>query len=100
MIPMTADIRNNKTTDRLIILKTKEGMNTLSGSLTMDNRLLTGDNELHAIMDPQHCHWYLKYKHGVLPQPLQQTFTSFPRLLKFVTEYYLRRNIEVEKVID
>lgn len=94
------EVSQNKTTDRTIVLKAMEGKSPLDGSLNMDHRLITGGNELHAIMNTQNCMWNLKYKHGVLPQQFQQTFTSFSRLLKFVKEYYGKRNIEVDKVID
>jgi hypothetical protein len=66
----------------------------------IDKRLFSGENKLHALMDTQTCLWSLKYEMGGLPNPLKQQFTSFSRLLTFVTEYFKRRNVEVKEVID
>lgn len=91
--------RNTKT-DIHLILKTADGKKPLSSGGLADPRLLTGENKLHAIMDTQTCLWHMRQDHGLLPQPLRQQFTGFTKLLNFVKDYYSRRNIVVDKIID
>jgi hypothetical protein len=86
-----------KSADRVFILARKEGADVKSTSGAVDNRLFTGENKLHAIMD-EYCLWRLKQDSGVLAQPLRQTFTSFKVLRKYVEDYFKRRNIEVKEV--
>jgi len=95
------NLAKNASTDRILVLtKLDPDKNTLSGTGLIDNQLFTGGNELHAIMDTRTSLWYLKYKSGILPEPLRQKFTGFTGLMKFVTEYFKRRNIKIERVID
>src|SRR6266853_529038 len=42
----------------------------------VDTRLFTGENNLHAKMDPETCFWSLQYDSGALPQPLENNFTK------------------------
>jgi len=87
--------------DRVIVLEPIEGKATLSATGLTDNRLFTGENRLHAIMDPQTCIWTMKYDEGGLPAGLKgQQFTSFGKLLNYAREYYKRRNIEIKEVIS
>jgi hypothetical protein len=91
---------NVKTNDRILILRPIGGKATNTKG-SVDNRLFTGGNKLHAIMDEQHCHWSFKYDSGQLPGALQnQVFTSFSKLMAYVTEYYKRRNVEIVEVKD
>jgi hypothetical protein len=95
------NLLKNKTTDRILVLaKLDEGKGTKNTQGLVDNRLFTGENKLHAIADIQTMQWFLRYDSGILPEPLKQRFTSFTKLMQFVTEYYKRRNIKIEKVID
>ena len=95
-----ANLIKNKANDRVIVLEKMEGKNTLSSSGLTDNGLFTGENRLHAIVDTQTMLWHLKQDKGILPPPLKQQFTSFTKLMGFVTPYYNKRNISVVKVID
>lgn len=101
MLDQEQKINNSlKSNDRVIILSPIEGKNTKSDSGLVDNRLFTGDNKLHAILDEQHMLWSLRYEKGITPAPLQQKFTNFRILLEFVKEYFSRRNIAVKEVIE
>jgi len=66
----------------------------------VDNRLFNGKNNLHVIMDKQTSLWYFQLDNGILPQPLQQRFTSYNKAVNFATQYYNRRNIEVKEVVN
>lgn len=95
------DINNKlRSEDRVFILAPIEGKNTITNSGLVDNRLFTGTNKLHAIMDPQTLMWSLKFEKGIVPAPLKQKFTKFSLLEKFVRDYFKARNIEVKEIID
>src|SRR5258708_21270275 len=93
-------IKKNRETDIIIKLKPIEGKSPKSSTGITDNRLFTGENNLHAIMDKQTCLWYMVMDSGVLPHPLKQRFTNFNLLLRHATDYYARRNIMITEVID
>ena len=96
------DTKKNKmrSTDRILKLKLSDTKSTLTSKGLVDNRLFTGENNLHAVMDTQTCLWYLKYENGGLPQPLKQHFTGYGKLLAYVKEYFKRRNIEIVEEVD
>lgn len=87
-------------TDIIIVIQPIEGKNALSNKGLVDNRLFTGENRLHAVMNTQTCLWHLKYDSGIVPPALQQQFTGFTRLLNFVKDYFKKRNIEIKEIID
>ena len=93
-------IKKNRATDIILVLKVIDGKAPLNSTGLTDSRLFTGDNNLHAIMDKQTCLWYLQMDSGLLPKPLMQRFTGLGLLMKFVVEYYKKRNIEIKEVID
>ncbi len=67
----------------------------------VDTRLFSGENALHAKMDPETCFWFLQYESGgALPQPLKVNFTSFPALKRYAEDYFRTRNIEIKEVVD
>jgi hypothetical protein len=90
----------NHTSDRVLVLKPMEGKNTLDSKGMTDNRLFTGENKLHARMDPEYGHWYIQYEKGNPPPALQMRWTSFQRLLNHLTDYYKRRNIQIVETVD
>ena len=97
---ITDNPSNVKTNDRVLLLRPIDGKAT-STKGSVDNRLFTGGNKLHAVMDEQFCHWYFKYDSGQLPGALKdQRFTSFSKLMSYVTEYYKRRNVEIVEIKD
>ena len=87
------------TPDRVLVLRPIDGKPYTTGGL-LDPRIFKGENKLHAMMDLQTSLWYLKYDMGVIPQPLQQRFTSLRRCLEYTRAYFLSRNIEIIEVID
>lgn len=89
-----------RSADRVLILSIIDGKKPISSVGLTDTRLFNGENRVHAIMDTQSCLWYLKYEQGGVPEPLKCKFTSFKALLKFVGDYYFKRNIEIKQVID
>lgn len=89
-----------KNTDRILVLKVKEGSKVLSSTGLVDKRLFTGENKLHAVRSDIDGLWYLKYEQGAVPAQLKVRFTSFSKLKKFASEYLATRNIEIAEVID
>lgn len=89
----------NHTPDRVLVLKPKEGHTAKTTGGLVDKRIFTGENNIHAIMDPEYGHWHVKYDSGTVPQQLQQRWTSFSKLYEFVKQYYDKRNIEITEVI-
>jgi hypothetical protein len=87
--------------DRVFTLKPIPGAKALKTVGIVDSSLFTGSNQLHAKRDPQFSFWKLNYSNGGnLPEPLQQTFTSFSKLVAFITEYYKRRNVTITEIHD
>ena len=96
----TQNAVKNRSTDRKLMLRPIEGKAALKSDLSQtDPRLFTGENCLHAKMKPEGM-WYLQYERGGVAPQLQQHFTSFNRLMTFVTDYFQRRNIEIVEVQD
>lgn len=93
-------VKKNLASDRVLVLAKIEGKHILSTSGKPDNRLFSGENKLHAIFDPERSMWYLKFDSGLLPEAFKQYFTTFAVLLKFVKQYYEKRNVLVKEVID
>lgn len=94
------NLTKNHSPDRILVLKPIEGKEAETASGKVDPRLFTGKNRLHAVMDSEYGHWYLKLEQGQLTETMQQRWTSFPRLLDATKAYFLRRNIEIVEIID
>lgn len=94
--------RKNKlrSDDRVFKLCALDDKHPISTSGLIDKRLFTGDNKLHAIKNGQTTLWSLKYDQGGVPEYLRQQFTSFKLLVKVVGEYFAKRNIKIEEIID
>jgi hypothetical protein len=86
--------------NRIFVLQPMEGRPTLSSSGSVDNRLFTGENKLHAIRDIKKGMWFLRYDNGATPSGLDVTFTDFTLLVEFVKAFYIRRNVEVTEVLE
>lgn len=89
-----------RNTDRVIVLEKMEGKDTLNTKGLVDNRLFTGENKLHAVMNPENCQWSLRYDSGILPRSLSGNWTSFSKLREFVEGYFNKRNINVKEILD
>jgi hypothetical protein len=92
-------VKKNVSNDIILVLKAKEGATKDSLGMT-DNRMFTGENKLHAIMDTQSTLWHLQYEQGALPPALKGQWTGFKQLHKYATDYYNKRNVEITEVID
>lgn len=98
---MTSSESKMSSTDRMVVLEVIDSKLPLSSAGLIDRRLFTGDNNLHAIKDPQTCFWYLKYDFGGLPPPLKdQKFTSFTALKKHASRYFETRNVRIKEILD
>jgi hypothetical protein len=95
-----SNLIKNASKDRTLVLKPIEGSDTLDSKGMIDKRLFTGTNQLHALMDPEYGHWRVKFDSGIVPPPLQQTWTTFSKAYAAVSEYYKRRNVQIIDVID
>lgn len=92
--------KKNRNSDVILVLKVLPGKKPISTIGLLDPRLFSGENKLHAIMDPQHSLWYFKYDAGILPEPLRQRFTSFTKIIDYAKSYFARRNIQIVEIID
>lgn len=91
---------DNQSNDRILVLSKRDiSKNTTTDSGLIDNRLFTGGNKLHAVMQPNGL-WALNYDAGIIPGALKQEFTSFTQVMKFLKQYFHKRNIEIKEVID
>lgn len=96
----TADKKTRlRSDDRVFVLSPINGRPTTTMGL-LDKRLFSGENRLHAIKDPQTCLWHMRYDSGVLPEALKQKFTKFSSLVDYIKDYFSRRNVKIEEVID
>ena len=59
----------------------------------VDPRLLNGDNTLYAVQDINL--WHAKYAEGAVPAALRLKFTNYNQFVKYVTNYFRGRSIEV-----
>lgn len=89
-----------KSDDRVFRLDLIDKKAPLSSTGLVDRRLFTGENKLHAVKDPQFGLWSVKYQQGMVPEALKQQFTSFKVLVKVVTEYFFKRNIQIVEIYD
>lgn len=91
-------VKYNRAND--IIFKLKRTGDVKDNRGLVDNRLFTGTNNLHGIMDTQTCLWHLKYEQGTIPPQLHTQFTSYKKMLAAVTSYFEKRNIEIVEILD
>lgn len=91
---------DNQLSDRILVLSKRDtSKNTVTDSGLIDNRLFTGGNKLHAVMEPNGL-WSLHYDAGIVPPAMRQQFTTFSQVMKFLKQYFYKRNIEIKEVID
>lgn len=91
---------NEKSSDRILILRPIEGKYTKNSSGDTDTRLFRGENNLHVIMDPANCLWYFKYDTGAVPGALNQRYTSFREAYVHAEGYFKKRNVQIVEVKD
>lgn len=86
--------------DRVLKIQPIEGKKPKDVTGMIDPRLFTGENNVHATMDPQTTLWSIRYEKGNMPPVFNQRFTSFKQAKKFADTYFKNRNMEVVEVID
>lgn len=87
--------------DRILVIRPKEGLKTLSSTGLVDHRLFKEDgNRLHAKLEKFTSLWYVDYENGQVPPALQQRWTSFNKLMTFTKDYFNNRNIDIIEVQD
>lgn len=88
---------SNVSTDRVFVLK--PGPNPKDHAGKPRKTIFNTQTKLHAIQDSGL--WYMKYEdQSSVPEVLKQRFTNFNVLLKFLTQYFKQRGIEIEEVIS
>jgi hypothetical protein len=100
MLNFNIDDSKMRKTDRILVIKAKEGMKPLGNTGLADPRLFKGDNVLHAVMDEATCMWYMKYDKGVVPSVLKGKYTNFEKLFNDAKNYFEKRNLEIVEVKD
>lgn len=91
---------DNQTNDRILILEKRDtSKNITTDNGLIDNRLFTGGNRLHVVMEPNGL-WSMHYDAGIPAPALRQQFTSFTQAIKFLRQYFDKRNIAIKEVID
>ena len=83
---------------RELVLKPFEGK-LVKGNNLVDPGIWKGTNSLKIIQDETSL-WGFKFDKGVLPDPLKQRFTSVTKAIRFATDYFAKRNIELTEVKD
>jgi hypothetical protein len=86
-------------TKREIVLQPIDGKSIKNSVGLTDNRLFKRTNKLYGVQQPTGI-WALNYEIGEVPPALKAQFTNFESLLRYVKEYYSKRNVEVTEVID
>lgn len=87
-------------TDRILVLKPKEGQGAKSTGGIIDSRLFTGENALHAVQDQARMTWAFKYNAGGVPEPLKGRYTTFKKAYEAAKFYFDKRNVDIVEVID
>lgn len=88
------------TQDRVIKLEIIDNKLPKTSTGMVDTGLITGENNLHAKIDPQTMMWTIHYERGAVPGSLkEQRWTSFTRLYKDLELYFKSRNIKITEVV-
>lgn len=87
-----------RSTDRILVLERVNKADKHIGLI--DPKVFTGDNNLHAVMDPSTCMWTFKYEHGMVPPQLRSKFTDFNTLKKHAEIYFNTKSIRITGVKD
>ncbi|SRR5258707_1758586 len=101
MMPNLAETKSKeRSQDRVLVLKSPEGVKVKTNQGLTDPNLFTGKNHVHIVLDPKTCLWYFKYASGTLPPQLKIKFTSYTQALAFARHYYGQRGLNIVDVID
>lgn len=94
---MSKHVRND---ERTLVMQRIPGQNVLTNTGMIDNRIYKGETNMKIVRDPTTMMWNFKYEHGVLPEKLKCTFTSFREIIRFANDYFKKRNLEIVEIID
>lgn len=97
MSPMS----NLASADRVIKLEVIDDSLPKTSTGMVDTKLFTGENNIHARINPQTMMWDIHYEKGAIPGGLkEQKWTSFSRLYKDLERYFRDRNIKITEVVQ
>lgn len=92
---------NLSSIDRIIKLEIIDDKLPKTSTGMVDRNLFTGENNIHARIDPQTMMWDLHYEKGAIPGALkEQKWTSFSKLYKDLELYFNNRNIKITEVVQ
>ena len=92
---------NTASPDRVIKLEIIDNKLPKTSTGMVDTSLFTGDNNLHARIDPQTMMWTVHYEKGAVPGSLkEQCWTSFAKLYKDLERYFKDRNIKITEIVQ
>jgi len=92
---------NTASSDRVIKLEVIDTKLPKTSTGMVDTNLFTGENNLHARIDPQTMMWTVHYEKGAVPGALkEQRWTSFSRLFKDLETYFRERNIKITEIVQ
>lgn len=96
-----SNMSNLSSPDRVIKLEVKDDKLPKTSTGMVDASLFTGENNLHARIDPQTMMWTVHYEKGAVPGGLRdQRWTSFAKLYKDLELYFNNRNINITEVVQ
>lgn len=92
---------NTASPDRVIKLEVIDNKLPKSSTGMVDTNLFSGENNLHARIDPQTMMWSVHYEKGAVPGSLKdQRWTGFSRLYKDLELYFKDRNIKISEIVQ
>jgi len=98
---MAMNSMNTASSDRVIKLEVIDDKLPKTSTGMVDTSLFTGENNLHARINPQTMMWTVHYEKGAVPGSLkEQRWTSFAKLYKDLELYFKDRNIKITEVVQ
>lgn len=96
-----SNMSNLSSPDRVIKLEVIDDKLPKTSTGMVDTTLFTGENNLHARIDPQTMMWNVHYEKGAVPGALRdQKWTSFAKAYKDLELYFKDRNIKITEVVQ
>ena len=92
--------KHMRSEERTLVLKPMEGKKALSSTGIVVYRTTDGEPNYKVTIDPFTNLWIFKQNYGILPEKLKQKFTSYGSIMKYAHDYFGKRNLVIEKVLD
>lgn len=86
--------------ERTLVIVPVEGKHALSSTGIVSYKMATGEPNYKITQCEITNLWIFKQNYGVLPEKLKQRFTSYSQIMKFAHDYFGRRNLKIEKILD